>query len=119
MARGIREAGRTTARPRDPGGDAVKSFMRLAVRTNGSAWDVAASAIEAAGHPDRTGCDASSPAYVSGSRLARSHVENGAENGSRMRTSRQSADAFANIAAVPREQNEGQRPSPSCTDKIV
>ena len=106
-------------RPRDPSGDAVTSFMRLAVRTNGSAWDVAASAIEGVGHPGRTGCDAPSPACVSGSRLARSHVENGAENGSRMRTTRQSADAFANIAVVPREQNEGQRPSTSCTDKIV
>jgi len=98
MARGRPETGRTKASPRDPRGDAVKSFTRLAVRTNGSAWDVAASAIEGVSHPCRTGGDAPRPACVSGSRLARSHVENGAEKGSRMRTIRQSADAFANIA---------------------
>ena len=108
MARGRPEAGRTKAGPRDPRADAVKSFTRLAARTNGSAWDVAASAMEGVSHPCRTGCDAPSPACVSGRRLARSHVENGAEQGSRMSTIRQSADAFANIAVGREEQDEGQ-----------
>jgi hypothetical protein len=39
-------------------------------------------------------------ACVSGRRLARSHVENGAENGSRIRTASQRAEAFANIDVV-------------------